>query len=55
VTGNPNLSISNNNNTSICKNNLESRIPSASYDKNRITCALPIIILGSIIIQMLVM
>ncbi|KAI3975831.1 hypothetical protein MKX01_015379 [Papaver californicum] len=54
VTGNPNLSI-NNNNTSICKNNIESKIPSASNSKNCITSALPILILGSILIQKLVM
>ncbi|XP_026400498.1 probable LRR receptor-like serine/threonine-protein kinase At1g05700 [Papaver somniferum] len=51
VTGNPNLSL--NNNTSICKSNIESRIPSASNSQNCITTLLPIIILGSILIQML--
>ncbi|KAI3836719.1 hypothetical protein MKW92_024276, partial [Papaver armeniacum] len=50
VTGNPDLSI-NNNDTTICKNNTAS----ASISENRITSALPVIILGSIIIQMLVM
>ncbi|KAI3836718.1 hypothetical protein MKW92_024275, partial [Papaver armeniacum] len=55
VTGNPNLSINNNNNTSICKNDTKSTIPSASNSKNRITSALPIIILGSIMILMLVL
>ncbi|KAI3842975.1 hypothetical protein MKW92_010911, partial [Papaver armeniacum] len=54
VTGNPNLSI-NNKDTTICKNNTESRIPSASNRKNYIMSALPMIILGSIITQMLVM
>ncbi|KAI3951261.1 hypothetical protein MKW92_035492, partial [Papaver armeniacum] len=52
VTGNPNLSM--NNNTSICKNNIESKIPSIGNIKNCITAALPMAILGSIMIQMLV-
>ncbi|KAI3834167.1 hypothetical protein MKW98_018217 [Papaver atlanticum] len=54
VTGNPNLSLSNKN-TPICRNNTESRIPSASNSENYIMSALQIIILGSIITQMRVM
>ncbi|KAI3971730.1 hypothetical protein MKW92_002917, partial [Papaver armeniacum] len=51
ASGNPNLSI--NNNTSGDRNSTESRIPSSSNNKNSIELTIPIIILGSAIIQTL--
>ncbi|KAI3834170.1 hypothetical protein MKW98_018220 [Papaver atlanticum] len=51
---NNNPSLSTNNNASICQNNTDSRIPSASNIKHCIASALKVIILGSIIIQMLI-
>ncbi|XP_026415800.1 probable LRR receptor-like serine/threonine-protein kinase At1g51810 [Papaver somniferum] len=50
VSGNPNLST--NNNTSTNRNSTEPKIPSTSSRKTSITSTIPIIILGSVIIQM---
>ncbi|KAI3950061.1 hypothetical protein MKW98_008506 [Papaver atlanticum] len=49
VSGNPNLST---NNTSTNRNSTEPKIPSTSSSKTSITSTIPIIILGSVIIQM---
>ncbi|KAI3995667.1 hypothetical protein MKX01_031440 [Papaver californicum] len=51
ASGNPNLSITNN--TFVDRNSTESRIPSSSNYKNSVSSTIPIIILGSAIIQTL--
>ncbi|KAI3971729.1 hypothetical protein MKW92_002916, partial [Papaver armeniacum] len=50
VSGNPNLSTKNN--TSTNRNGTEPKIPSTSSTKSSVTSTIPIIILGSVIIQM---